>query len=129
MLLYRCLLLEGSRSDAPTSVTGRNLYKASAWVRHAADIASRNVLSISRDARVAAIEERRSSRVISPQGPVVVGEIALVPAFVAQSLFPRPHEVAVPRQKVALINISHSEETLESKIERTFPCVYCVSKM
>jgi hypothetical protein len=95
-LVGEYLLLEGSGGDASTSVTRGNLYKASTWIRHTTGIAPGDVLSISRDTRVAAVEERRSSGVIGPQGPIIVGEIALVPALIAQSLFPRPHEVAVP---------------------------------
>ena len=104
------LLFEGPRGNTTTSIAGWNFHEASVWVRYTAAITTGNIYPISRDTRVASIEERGCGGVISPQRPVVIWKITLVSALITQSLLLCPHKVAVPRQEVALVDVSYSDE-------------------
>jgi hypothetical protein len=99
-------LLKGTRGNAATTHAGWDFNEASTRVGNTAEVPSSYIYSVTRNARVAAIKQRRGARVVCPLRPVVIGQISLVSALVAQCLLPSPHEVPVPREEVSLVEIS-----------------------
>lgn len=100
------LLLEGTRLDTASSVSGWQSYAALIGRGNAVISATGNIGTVTRHAGVRAIKSGRLRWVLCPFGPVVVWLVALVATFIAESLLIRPREVPVPGEEVSLRVVS-----------------------